>query len=145
MPEGSGFSLDPRLRADTAVLGELPLCHVGLMLDARYPWLILVPRRADMREISDLDAADRAALIEEIALCSQAVQHMFAPDKLNVGALGNIVSQLHIHILARSKGDAAWPGPVWGHGAPLAYGEEALEAARTGLRAALAGHLIAAG
>lgn len=138
------FQLDPRLAADTAELGQLPLCHAALMRDARYPWLILIPRRAAMREIVDLTARERAQLMDEITLCSKAMQQLFAPDKLNVGVLGNIVSQLHIHIIARNAGDAAWPGPVWGHGAPITYADDALDAMCAKLRRALAADFVIA-
>jgi diadenosine tetraphosphate (Ap4A) HIT family hydrolase len=108
------FALDPRLAADTLEIAALPLCHVRLMDDRRFPWLILVPARAGATEIIDLDAGDRGRLIEEIASASTALRTVFRPDKLNVGALGNVVAQLHVHVVARTVGDAAWPGPVWG-------------------------------
>ncbi len=91
------------------------------MNDARYPWLILVPERADLAEIIDLEEADRAELMREIAAVSQVLKQMFNPDKLNVGALGNRVRQLHVHVLARFVSDQAWPGPVWGVGEPHPY------------------------
>src|ERR1700753_3000 len=98
------------------------------MNDARYPWLILVPRRADATEIFDLDAADRALLIEEDARAARGLKALGGAAKINIGALGNLVPQLHVHIVARSPGDAAWPGPVWGHGAPVAYQESEMRA-----------------
>src|SRR5436305_12089537 len=97
------------------------------MNDRRSPWLILVPERDSVREIHQLSPADRAALIEEIAQASGVLERLFHPDKLNVGALGNVVPQLHVHIVARTVGDPAWPGPVWGSGAAVAYGEGELE------------------
>ena len=109
------FVLHPRLAADTAVVADWPLCRVLLMNDARYRWLILVPRRPDAVELFDLDAADRAALTEEVARASQTLKTITAATKINVGALGNLVPQLHVHIVARNPGDPAWPGPVWGH------------------------------
>ena len=115
------FTLDARLEADTLLIGELPLCRVLLMNDARFLWLILVPRRAGLVEIVDLEAGERATLIEEIALASEALGGVAAIDKINIGALGNIVSQLHIHVVARRVGDDAWPGPVWGAGEKRAY------------------------
>jgi diadenosine tetraphosphate (Ap4A) HIT family hydrolase len=115
------FVLDPRLDADTYPLGRLALSRVLLMNDARYPWLILVPERADVSEIIDLDAADRALLMDEIAAASTALRQAHGPDKLNVGALGNRVPQLHVHVLARFVSDAAWPGPVWGVGEGVPY------------------------
>jgi diadenosine tetraphosphate (Ap4A) HIT family hydrolase len=112
----TGFALDPRLAADTVAVAALPLCEVRLLDDRRFPWAVLVPVRAGAVEVVDLDAADRGRLIEEIALLSTAMRHAYAPDKLNVGALGNIVAQLHVHVVARYRADAAWPGPVWGTG-----------------------------
>ena len=119
------FDLDPRLGADTLALGDLGLSSVRLMNDARYPWLILVPRRPGLVEILDLSAADRGELMEEIASCSSALKRIAAPDKLNFGAIGNRVPQLHVHIVARFVGDAAWPDPVWGRGAAVPYSAEA--------------------
>jgi diadenosine tetraphosphate (Ap4A) HIT family hydrolase len=115
------FALHPRLAADTVPVGDLPLCRLLLMGDARFPWLILVPRRPDLREFTDLPPGERAVLMEEIALASGALARDTGAEKLNVGALGNVVSQLHVHVVARSTGDPAWPGPVWGSGAPLPY------------------------
>lgn len=115
------FALDPRLAADTIEIGDLALSRVLLVNDARYPWLVLAPRRENLSELIDLDSADRAVLMEEIAAVSKALIGLPGVHKINVGALGNIVRQLHIHIVARSLGDAAWPGPVWGTGAPQRY------------------------
>ena len=118
MPE---FLLDPRLAADTTAVAELELCTLRLSKDARFPWLILVPKRAGMAEIIDLDAMDRAILLDEIVLVSEALRAATRCHKLNVAALGNQVRQLHIHVIARFEGDAAWPRPVWGAGEPVAY------------------------
>ena len=118
----TGFSLHPRLAADTHHVGDLPLSTVLLMDDARYPWLILVPRRPDLREIVDLPAVERAVLMEEIATISLALQHVSGAEKLNVGAIGNLVPQLHVHVVARFAADPAWPAPVWGRGVPVPYG-----------------------
>ncbi len=112
----ASFALDSRLAADTATVAELALSRAVLMDDARFPWLILVPRRAAMTELVDLGDADLALLTVEIRLASAALRTLFAPDKLNVAAIGNIVPQLHVHVVARKHGDAAWPGPVWGFG-----------------------------
>jgi diadenosine tetraphosphate (Ap4A) HIT family hydrolase len=117
----SPFILDPRLEADTMVLGRFELCRVLLMNDARYPWLILVPEKPDLAEIIDLLEPDQMQLMREIALASQALKTLFNPDKLNVGALGNRVRQLHVHVLARFVSDAAWAGPVWGVGQAQPY------------------------
>lgn len=118
------FVLDPRLEADTLAVADWPLCRVRLMNDARYPWLILVPRRAGLVEILDLDPAARALLMDEIVRASEALRILPGVSKINVGALGNIVQQLHIHVIGRRSGDPAWPGPVWGHSPARAYGAE---------------------
>ena len=110
------FVLDPRLETETSVLGELDLCKVLLMDDARFPWVVLVPKRSDLVEIIDLGAADLVRLIEEIATASGVLEAATSPHKLNVAALGNVVRQLHVHIIARFENDAAWPAPVWGKG-----------------------------
>jgi diadenosine tetraphosphate (Ap4A) HIT family hydrolase len=115
------FVLDPNLDADTMVLGRFALCRVLLMNDARFPWLILVPEKLDLVEIIDLSEADQMQLMREIAAASQALKALFNPDKLNVGALGNRVRQLHVHVLARFVSDAAWQGPVWGAGQSQPY------------------------
>ena len=91
------------------------------MNDARWPWLILVPRRDGLVELTDLDAGERAALIEEAASAAEFLKAHAKADKINVGALGNIVRQLHLHVVARFVGDPAWPGPVWGQGAARPY------------------------
>ena len=131
------FRLDPRLDQDTVPLARLSLAHVLLMCDARYPWLILVPAKPDLRELHDLDAADRTQLIEEITQISRVLERIFKPDKINIGALGNIVPQLHIHVIARRLGDSAWPGPVWGQGAAVPYTADELAATQKRLTAAL--------
>lgn len=120
----SVFTLHPRLEADTIVIGELGLSLVLLMNDARFPWLILVPRRADLREMSDLTVDDQATLMGEINAASRVLQRLIHPHKLNVAAIGNVVAQLHIHIVARFEDDAAWPAPVWGHGLREPYDED---------------------
>jgi len=116
-----GFTLDARLAGDTLVVGDLPLSRVLLMRDARYPWLVLVPRKAGRIEVSDLDADDQARLWQEASLAGAALRAVAPCEKLNIGALGNIVRQLHVHVVARNAGDAAWPGPVWGFGKAEAY------------------------
>jgi carboxymethylenebutenolidase len=131
------FHLHGRLQEDAIEVGDLPLCRVLLMNDARFPWLILVPRLDGLREIVDLDAADRARLIEEIAVASEAMRAVFEPEKLNVAALGNVVPQLHVHVIARYTGDAAWPAPVWGVGSAAAYTPGQAHAALKALRDAL--------
>jgi diadenosine tetraphosphate (Ap4A) HIT family hydrolase len=118
------FILDERLAADTIEIGDLALSTLRLMDDSRFVWLVLVPRRANLSELIDLDAPARALLMEEIAAVSKILADAPGVDKINVGALGNIVRQLHVHVVARRIGDAAWPGPVWGAGAPRRYARE---------------------
>ena len=132
------FVLDPRLKADTQHLAALPLCDVLLMDDARYAWLILVPRLAGCTEILDLPEAGRAQLWQEINQIAAVLRGAVPCDKLNIGALGNIVRQLHVHVIARNEGDAAWPGPVWGQGVAKRYGDAQLQSIMQRLRAALA-------
>lgn len=131
------FSLHPRLSQDADFVGDWPLCRVLLMNDSRWPWLVLVPRLANAVELTDLDPAERALLIEETAQAAEWLKAYAHADKINVGALGNIVRQLHVHVVARHAGDPAWPGPVWGFGAAVPYGDSEargmVEAARTGL------------
>ncbi len=132
------FTLDPRLAADTLEVGDLALSRALLMNDSRYPWLILVPRGENLREIIDLDLAARATLMEEIAAASRFVQSVAGVEKINVGALGNIVGQLHVHVLGRAAGDPAWPGPVWGFGKAERYDESRARTIVEELRFALA-------
>lgn len=121
MNDAAIFQLDPRLEADSFPVGELSLATLRLMNDARFPWLILVPRRPGLAELIDLDETDRAQLTREIDAASRALKQLTACDKLNVAALGNMVRQLHIHVIARFASDAAWPGPVWGVGERKEY------------------------
>ena len=109
-----GFSLHPQLAADTVDVCDLPLTKVRLMNDSTYPWVILVPRQPNLREMHDLEPVDQRALMAEITHVSKVMQAHFKADKMNVAALGNMVPQLHVHIIARYEDDAAWPGPVWG-------------------------------
>jgi diadenosine tetraphosphate (Ap4A) HIT family hydrolase len=132
------LSLHPVLRADTVPLGDLLLSQALIATDANYPWLILVPRRAGVTELIDLDAADRAQLMDEIAAVSTALRKVTACDKLNVAALGNMVAQLHVHVIARRKNDAAWPKPVWGVEPARAYAPDALDRFHAALRRELA-------
>lgn len=120
MPE-TGFKLDTRLEDVGHPLGEFPLCRVFLFDDARFPWVMLVPRRASISEILDLNDADRQALFAETMRSAEALRTVSKPDKLNIGALGNMVRQLHMHVIGRFQSDLAWPGPVWGHGDRVPY------------------------
>lgn len=131
----SDWSLHPQLAADTAFVAALPVCDVRLMNDARWPWLILVPRIDGARDWIDLDRETQHQLSDEIALASRALQTLYKPDKLNVAALGNMVAQLHVHVIARHITDAAWPKPVWGTPDPVAYDAAELTAALARLRA----------
>lgn len=115
------WSLHPQLERDTGVVGDLALSRLLVSNDASYPWLLLVPRRPDACEIIDLDSGDRRQLMEEIALVSGVLKAATACDKLNVAAIGNMVPQLHVHIVARRRGDPAWPKPVWGAGTARAW------------------------
>ena len=134
---GPGFVLHPQLAADTVEAAIWDLSLVLMMRERTWPWLVLVPRRAGLREIHELGAADRAVLIEEIARAGDAMQRAFAADKINVGAIGTLVPQLHIHIVARPVGDPAWPKPVWGALPADPADEEELTARLAMIRAAL--------
>jgi diadenosine tetraphosphate (Ap4A) HIT family hydrolase len=133
------FALDPRIEGDSAPVGRLPLCVVRLMRDARYPWAVLVPARAEVREIHELAIADRAALIEESSAVASAMSRLHAADKMNVAALGNVVAQLHVHVIARRATDDAWPRPVWGAHPPVIEEPASLRARVLALRDALRG------
>lgn len=115
------FALDPRLAADALPVGELPLSSVLLMNDARFPWFVLVPRLPDAREITDLADADAAALMGELRIATRVMLDLARPDKVHLGALGNHVPQLHVHVVGRFRSDPAWPGPVWGCGTATPY------------------------
>ena len=117
------FHLHERLAADTAYICDLQLSALLLMNDARFPWLILVPRQDGLVELHDLGASERAILMEEVSSVSDVLRAVAPCDKLNLGVLGNIVPQLHVHVVARVTGDAAWPGPVWGSGQAKPYDE----------------------
>jgi diadenosine tetraphosphate (Ap4A) HIT family hydrolase len=122
------WSLHPQLEKDTINIGDLPLSRVLVINDANYPWLLLVPRRAGAIEIVDLDEVAQAQLMTEIARVARALQDVTKPDKLNIAALGNVVPQLHVHIIARRRSDAAWPRPVWGVVPALAHDPQEVEA-----------------
>ena len=138
MTGANGFLLDPRLAADSLMLAEGPLSQLRLMDDARFAWLVLVPRVADATEWIDLDSAGQQQLLAEVNRAGRLLRATGPCAKLNIGALGNVVRQLHVHVVARTEDDAAWPGPVWGSGPMqrLARGER--EARLDALRRALA-------
>jgi diadenosine tetraphosphate (Ap4A) HIT family hydrolase len=117
----NGFSLHPRLAVDTLPVADLRLSAVRLMNDARFPWLILVPRKAGISEVIDLLPGEQAALWDEVAVMSRLMHGMFKPARVNIAALGNMVPQLHVHLVARFENDAAWPKPVWGVGEAVPY------------------------
>jgi diadenosine tetraphosphate (Ap4A) HIT family hydrolase len=139
--------IDPAFLTTSEPLGPLALCHVRLQADARFPWIVLIPR-ADgpsedgARELEDLTPKEREALMEEILQAGNAVRAIGEAlgrpvAKLNVGALGNVTPQLHVHVVGRRSDDAAWPGPVWGHGTAEAYGADQLKTAVAAAKAAL--------
>jgi diadenosine tetraphosphate (Ap4A) HIT family hydrolase len=117
----STWALDPKLAADTVPVGDLALARVLLANDANFPWLILVPRRAGLTELIDLDDSAQAQLLGEVAAAARTLKRITECDKLNIAALGNQVPQLHVHVIARRHSDAAWPKPVWGAAPPTAY------------------------
>lgn len=127
------FSISPGITRSASPLLDLPLCTVLLKEDARWPWLILVPRREGMEALLDLEPADLAACMDEMRDAFNAIRREAGVERVNMGVLGNVVPQLHIHIVGRWAGDPAWPGPVWGVEGKVAY--------ETGARAALVGRL----
>lgn len=131
------FDLDEHLANDTIRVGDLPLSLVLLMNDSRFPWAILVPRRAGLVEFHDMTKADRHVLMDEAAKVSAALQKLTGAAKMNIAALGNVVRQLHVHVIARQEDDDAWPRPVWGVGTRVPYAAEEAQACAAALRAAL--------
>ena len=130
----TAFAPDPAFQAGSVHAADWPLCHVRIQDDARFPWLILIPRVAGAVEIDDLSPLDRAALLDETVRAGEVVRLLGAAagrpvDKLNIAALGNVTAQLHVHVLGRRRDDPLWPDPVWGRGGAEAYGPEALAAA----------------
>ena len=120
------FVLDPRLAADTAFIADGPLSQVRLMDDTRFPWLVLVPRVNGVSEWLELDGGQQRLLLAEINQAGQLIRAQPGVEKLNIGALGNIVRQFHVHLIGRHEGDPAWPGPVWGQGAAARHAPAAL-------------------
>ena len=133
-PQLADWELDPLLEHDTIPVGDMPLCRVLLIKDANYPWLLLVPRRHQAVEIGDLDTIEQAQLMSEIAHASRTLKELTSCDKINVAALGNVVPQLHVHVIARRRGDPAWPRPVWGVVPALNYDDDALQTLMAPLR-----------
>ncbi|MFJ2981269.1 MULTISPECIES: HIT family protein [unclassified Pseudomonas] len=131
------FEMDSRLQQDALVLGEFPLCRLLLSKDANYPWFILVPKREGVSELFDLNQADQVQLWKETTYLAEALKGEFAADKMNVATLGNVVSQMHMHVIVRRHGDAAWPAPVWGKVAAVDYAPGQVDAIRQRLRTLL--------
>ncbi len=121
VPHVPQWTLHPTLAKDATPIGDLPLSQVLIIKDANYPWLLLVPRKANVSELIDLPATEQAQLTGEIDRVARALKEVTACDKLNIAALGNVVPQLHVHVIARRHSDAAWPRPVWGAAPALAY------------------------
>jgi diadenosine tetraphosphate (Ap4A) HIT family hydrolase len=122
----TNFILHPQLEKDSVLVTELVLCSVRLINDANYPWLILVPRIANISDIIDLNAGQQQMLWQESALVSRVLKYLFTPDKLNIAALGNMVPQLHLHHIARYQNDVSWPKPIWGQVPSKVYSGEQL-------------------
>ena len=134
--------IDPAFLSTSQALGDLALCHVRLQADARFPWIVLIPRVAGASELEHLAQGERDVLLEEILRVGTAVRAVGEAlgrpaGKLNIGQLGNVTAQLHVHVVGRRPGDAAWPGPVWGFGEPAAYRPRDLETAIAAARVAL--------
>lgn len=127
MSINSVFDLDGRLEADSIFIADGPLSQFRLMNDARYPWLVLVPKILNANEWVDLPQQDQQILLSEINTAAKLLREQFDCEKINIGALGNIVRQLHVHVIARTSNDEAWPGPVWGHGNAVVYSTSELE------------------
>ncbi|MFJ4346841.1 HIT family protein [Pseudomonas sp. NPDC089401] len=131
------FEMDSRLQQDSLVLGDFGLCRLLLSKDANYPWFILVPRRAGVSELFDLSADDQAQLWKETTLLAEVLKGEFEADKINVATLGNVVKQMHMHVIVRHQSDAAWPAPVWGKVPAVEYAAGEVEAIRKRLRGLL--------
>ncbi|AXM98326.1 HIT family protein [Pseudomonas plecoglossicida] len=131
------FLMDSRLQQDTCVLGDFPLCRLLLSKDANYPWFILVPRREAVSELFDLSQEDQAQFWKETTYLAEVLKREFSADKMNVATLGNVVSQMHMHVIVRHQQDAAWPAPVWGKLPAIEYAPGQVDAIRQRLRGLL--------
>lgn len=131
------FELDPRLQQDTLPVGDFPLCRLLLMNDAQYPWFVLVPRREEIVEVFQLDVEDQRTFWQETTELAEILKDTFGADKMNVAALGNVVSQLHMHVIVRRHGDPAWPAPIWGKHPAQPYTAEQVAVIREKLRLVL--------
>lgn len=136
------FALDQRLQQDTLVIGDFPLCRLLLSNDSNYPWFILVPRINGISEVFQLDVADQQTLWQETTALAQWLSAGLAADKMNIGALGNVVSQLHVHVIVRTRDDAAWPAPVWGKHPARPYTQAQADDMRARLRELLPADFI---
>ncbi|MHA6494753.1 HIT domain-containing protein [Pseudomonas borbori] len=132
------FALDARLQQDTLPLGDFALCRLLLMNDAHYPWFILVPRREAISEVFQLSVVDQQVLWRETASLAEKLKGIFAADKMNIATLGNVVSQLHMHVIVRHEGDAAWPAPVWGKHPAEPYTDAQMASIKEKMQRALA-------
>ena len=131
------FALDSRLKQDTWLIGELPLCSLLLSNDSNYPWFILVPRREGISELFQLDDDDQQLMWRETTAVARVLKELLCADKMNVATLGNVVKQMHMHVIARYTTDPAWPGPVWGKHPAKPYESEQVAAIRAQLRVVL--------
>jgi len=136
------FALDQRLQQDTLTIGDFPLCRLLLSNDSNYPWFILVPRINGISEVFQLSVIDQQKLWNETTTLAQLLSEGFGADKMNIGALGNVVSQLHVHVIVRKRDDMAWPAPVWGKHPARPYTEEQVAAIRARLRELLPADFI---
>ncbi len=136
------FALDQRLQQDTLTIGDFPLCRLLLSNDSNYPWFILVPRINGISEVFQLSVIDQQKLWNETTTLAQLLSEGFGGDKMNIGALGNVVSQLHVHVIVRKRDDMAWPAPVWGKHPARPYTEEQVAAIRARLRELLPADFI---
>lgn len=136
------FALDQRLQQDTLTIGDFPLCRLLLSNDSNYPWFILVPRINGISEVFQLSVIDQQKLWNETTTLAQLLSDGFGADKMNIGALGNVVSQLHVHVIVRKRDDMAWPAPVWGKHPARPYTEEQVAAIRARLRELLPADFI---
>ncbi|EIK97895.1 histidine triad (HIT) protein [Pseudomonas sp. M47T1] len=136
------FSLDSRLQHDTLVIGDFPLSRLLLSNDANYPWFILVPRRDGISELFQLSDTEQFQLWQETTFLAQLLKECFAADKINVATLGNVVSQLHMHVIVRKRDDVAWPAPVWGKVSALPYTAQQVDTIRQQLREVLTADFV---
>lgn len=138
MSDANGFQLDTRLAHGSVAIGDWPLCHVRLKDDRRFAWLLLMPRRPGIVELTDLDVADYHTLCDETLLATKLVVEVARPDKTNVATIGNVVAQMHMHVVGRYHHDPLWPDPIWGKGEPQSYRPAELTAMVERYRAAAA-------